>query len=357
MDDNRVHEDEPRRDHRSRSATLKVARGSLLFGVLSLLTLVLLTPFVAGTAAATAIDEAAAAAQAVGSLPGVDPALPLESEGTAVSASGLLAETAVETSNGAAVVTTEAGGSSFTFKTLDEGPALAAGAPDRYVSRARNSTTEYSTIVKSDGFPQVLITLNEPRRQHRKSFEFGAGTRLSLTRDGGVSITNRRGEEIATVETPWALDRNGRSVPTHFEVARDGRTLTQVVTPRASTAYPVVADPNVNCGIITCSLYLTRTETARLWGQLSQYQNSSTAAIGLAAGVACALVLSPTGPGAAIAAVICAGAAAIYGGFFIDKLGQAANSGNCLRVRYTTVPGLPSVPNGIYNDNSQYCKK
>jgi hypothetical protein len=47
---------------------------------------------------------------------------------------------------------------------------------------------------------------------------------------------------------------------------------------------------------------------------------------------------------------------AIYGGFFIDKLGQAANSGNCLRVRYTTVGGVPA-PNGIYNDNSEYCKK
>jgi hypothetical protein len=67
-------------------------------------------------------------------------------------------------------------------------------------------------------------------------------------------------------------------------------------------------------------------------------------------------VFSGTGPGAAAAGVICAGAAAIYGGFFIDKLGQAANSGNCLRVRYTTVGGVPA-PNGIYNDNSEYCKK
>ena len=155
---------------------------------------------------------------------------------------------------------------------------------------------------------------------------------------------------------PWALDRASHPVATRFEISPDGRTLTQIVVPTRTTRYPIVADPNVNCGWVTCSVYLTRSETANLWGRLGQYQNSSTAAIAGAAAAACAIVFSGTGPGAGVAAAVCGPAGALYGAFFIDKLGQAANSGNCLRIRYTSVGPLPVV-SGLYNDNSQYCKK
>ena len=332
-----------------------VARCSLLAGVGSLLILVLMTPFVASSAAA-AERQRTESVSTVSELPGIEPALELETTGSTRSATGSVADTSISTSGGVAAVTTKAGGHGFSFSAIDEQP-LTRGASDRHVERARNAGSEYSTIVKSDGFPQVLVTLTTREREHRKVFAFDTNTRLALTATGGVSVTNRRGEEIATIATPWAVDRTGRAVVTEFKVSADGRKLIQIVRPDATTAYPIVADPNVNCGIVTCSLYLTRAETANLWARLRQYDGSSYAAIAGASAIACSVAVAPvSGPFAVVAGVVCAAAGAVYGSFFLDKLKQSANSGNCLRIRYTSPYGVPT-PNFLYNDNSQYCMK
>lgn len=54
------------------------------------------------------------------------------------------------------------------------------------------------------------------------------------------------GQEAAMVAPPWALDADGRSIPTHYEI--DGGRLTQVVdtADTADVTYPVVADPGVS---------------------------------------------------------------------------------------------------------------
>lgn len=354
MIDDQVVADPPEDTTRRIGPRRLVARCSLLAGVGSLLILVLMTPFVASSAGA-AERQRTESVSAVSELPGIEPALALETTGSKRSAAGSLADTSISTSGGVAAVTTKAGDHGFSFSAIDEQP-VTRGASDSHVERARNAGSEYSTIVKGDGFPQVLVTLTTREREHHKVFAFDTNTRLALTATGGVSVTNMRGEEIATIATPWAVDRTGRAVVTKFEVSADGRKLTQIVRPDATTAYPIVADPNVNCGIVTCSLYLTRGETAKLWGQLLQYQNASNAAIAGASAVACAAVFSFSGPGAGVAAAVCGAAGAVYGGYFLDKLGQSANSGNCLRIRYTTFAGVPA-PNAMYNDNSQYCKK
>jgi hypothetical protein len=49
-------------------------------------------------------------------------------------------------------------------------------------------------------------------------------------------------KDTVEVEPPWAVDTNGRSVPTHFEVR--GAALVQVVDHHTGDfAYPIVADP------------------------------------------------------------------------------------------------------------------
>lgn len=48
---------------------------------------------------------------------------------------------------------------------------------------------------------------------------------------------------IATIDTPWAVDANGNQVPTHYDI--NGSTLTQVIEPDSNTAFPVTADPSV----------------------------------------------------------------------------------------------------------------
>ncbi|MDQ3231154.1 MAG: hypothetical protein M3Q07_04975, partial [Pseudobdellovibrionaceae bacterium] len=112
-------------------------------------------------------------------------------------------------------------------------------------------------------------------------------------------------------------------------------------------ASQVQAEPfTENCGIATCSIYLTRNSTKELCERLCQYSNASTAAIATAAAAACA-------PIGGVGAIVCGGAGAVSGGFLIDKLQQAAGKNQCLRVRF--VPGVNTVT-GLYSDDSEHCK-
>lgn len=47
---------------------------------------------------------------------------------------------------------------------------------------------------------------------------------------------------VSTISTPWAVDANGMSIPTHYKIS--GNTLTQVVESSTDTAFPVTADPS-----------------------------------------------------------------------------------------------------------------
>jgi hypothetical protein len=100
-----------------------------------------------------------------------------------------------------------------------------------------------------------------------------------------------------------------------------------------------------DCGIATCSVYLTRNTTKELCERLCQYSNASTAFIGVVAGAAC----FPLG---GVGSLVCGGAAGIFGGFFIDKLDQATQKGQCLRIRY--IPRTLN-PIGLYADGSHFC--
>ena len=69
---------------------------------------------------------------------------------------------------------------------------------------------------------------------------------------------------IAAFEAPWAVDADGNDVPTHFEV--DGNTLTQIVETDETTAYPVVADPDLTWGNVTGTANFDKWETVLLCG-------------------------------------------------------------------------------------------
>ena len=140
----------------------------------------------------------------------------------------------------------------------------------------------------------------------------------------------------------------------HFRVPAAIASLALLV---GTTAAPASAAPaTLDCGIITCSLYLTRNTTQVVWSKLINYKNTSNAAIAGAAATACAAIAAPfTGPGAAVAGVACGGAGAVYGGFFLDKLENAATKRQCLRIRYP-VGATPAFITGLYVDRSKFCK-
>jgi hypothetical protein len=99
----------------------------------------------------------------------------------------------------------------------------------------------------------------------------------------------------------------------------------------------------INCGIITCSVYLSRAQTKSLQNNVNAYGGGL---VGLAA--SCGLFALMTGPAAVYVTVACAALIGVYGGFMLNALSHAASSHYCLRVRYP-------IPLAFYSDNSGYC--
>lgn len=78
---------------------------------------------------------------------------------------------------------------------------------------------------------------------------------------GEVIFIDDEGNAIP-VAAPWATDAAGAAVPTHYEIR--GGELFQVVTPDASTAYPIVADPTWMWNGPAWGMKLTRAESSRV---------------------------------------------------------------------------------------------
>lgn len=98
-----------------------------------------------------------------------------------------------------------------------------------------------------------------------------------------------------------------------------------------------------HCGWVTCSVYLSKSQTWRL-----QYNvNLLGGGIGgLAA--SCGLLSIMTGPAVPFVVTGCAAFVAIYGGFLLNALSRAAASNGCLRIRWPVY--------AFYNDHSSYCR-
>ena len=103
----------------------------------------------------------------------------------------------------------------------------------------------------------------------------------------------------------------------------------------------------INCGWVTCSVYIYRGTTASMGNFLKRYTNASAAAIAGAFAVACA-------PIGGVSAVVCAAVGAVFGGLAIDQFVTATNQHACIRIRYLGI--FPNTLTGIYVDNGGYCR-
>ncbi len=108
----------------------------------------------------------------------------------------------------------------------------------------------------------------------------------------------------------------------------------------------------VNCGYISCTLYVSKNNTAEIDSKIARYANTSVAAITGAFALAC-LPLDP------IASVVCGVGGAVYGSYAIDQFNYAATHDECVAIKFYgwPVPVPTVVPAAIYPDNSQYCTK
>jgi hypothetical protein len=101
--------------------------------------------------------------------------------------------------------------------------------------------SEFLVQPLDQGF-RILDVIPNSTASNEFSFTIHAPSGTKLVKSLG-SIRLELGDEIlGVIRAPWAVDSNGDSVETHFEL--DGFTVTQVVDTNPLSAFPVIADPN-----------------------------------------------------------------------------------------------------------------
>lgn len=187
------------------------------------------------------------------------------------------------------------------------------------------------TGVGSNGANAGFIVLKDAGAPTSYSFEIGdEASSLVLNVDGSVTVLDSSGAFVNYVQKPWAYDASGKELPTSFTVS--GNTLTQSVSTEGAT-FPVVADPQTECGVGWCSIYFNRAETKAIAA------GSGAGATAIAAG--CAAIN-----------VYIGGLCAVGFGISAAVAQGAYAAGNCLGWFFTPFGNNPFVePRG-----SSYCK-
>ena len=176
-------------------------------------------------------------------------------------------------------VTATVAGTSVALDLPSQGPASRVGQTVVY----RGSTVSNSITVQpiSDGF-RALIALRSPAAPKEYRFPFsGDVARVEMLAGGGLALYAADGSEIGTVDRPWATDKHGDPVPTHFTVS--GSVVTQVVDVDHATAFPVIADPAVHVHWTTVTLEFYPSDQRAIIAGVRQ------GGLALVAGIVCTL--------------------------------------------------------------------
>lgn len=189
-----------------------------------------------------------------------------------------------------------------------------ASESGQYAIVAQSSSLSYAASFPEEGTTRLSAILAAPITSHPR-WSFESGTKLLILDDGSVSISD--GERfLGGIDAPWAVDSDGRSLPTHYEVS--GATLTQIVDTTDAT-FPVVADPTIQFYGPYIQVHLNKT--------------ASIAAVGTYA--TCAAVLNKSPVWFAKALQIACGTVAAF------STAQLAG-GQCVSIHYVVGVGGPA---------------
>jgi hypothetical protein len=122
-----------------------------------------------------------------------------------------------------------------------------------------------------------------------------------------------------------------------------------VVSGSAAEAAPARPAATKDCGIITCSIYLSRSETQRAAEIALPHLRTAQSAANAAATVCAA-----GGPAVALA---CRISIRVRFKNFRDSLQGARDGHGCLRIRFAPTPNPPYATIwSFHNDGGKYCK-
>lgn len=232
--------------------------------------------------------------------------------------------------------------------TGESGVTVSFGLPHE-ADGALAEVTERGSVVYADpdGLTDVVVqpledgvriqtVINSAQAPSTYDYRLDPGITPVINGDGSVDLVYAaEGLSIGVghIDTPWAVDAHGVSVPTHFIVSAGD--LTQVVEHGAAgVAYPVVADPKYqgNCGIITCTARFDRATTK----DIAKGANLAGIALGVASYFG------------GVAVLVLAGVLAAQAVYADDYYGN----GNCYGIKRLKASGLftpTQVTCGTYN--------
>lgn len=196
---------------------------------------------------------------------------------------------------------------------------------------------------------QVFTVLHGPLAPASFTYDLDLppGTALVASPDGGANVVDGHGATVGSIAPAWAVDARGHRLPTSYHVLDD--VLTQVVHHRGGASYPVVADPAYqrNCGIVTCTWYLSVAKTKEIARQLSVL--AANVAINLNVGAACAVAGVAGGP---VGGVLCTIITAVGVAHAQSVFGAAARSNDCVRLATGA-----RAPIGRVSLSNRYCAR
>lgn len=142
------------------------------------------------------------------------------------------------------------------FASAETSKTLTIGLPTEVAQADAVLSSDGSVVYASDSASSstvvqaftngVRISTTLASREAGTSFTYPLdlkkGSHIDIQDNGGVLIIGPDGSLLGGLLTPWAKDRNGASVPTHYAV--HGNSVVQVIDgDPAVMAYPVIADP------------------------------------------------------------------------------------------------------------------
>lgn len=108
---------------------------------------------------------------------------------------------------------------------------------------AGKNMTDFAVNLSDEGSTRVTSVLSSKAAPERLDYTFADASSLTIHENGSVTIIGKDNQISGGVDVPWAVDAQGKSVPTYYEV--NGNVLTQVIEHNADDyAYPVTADPS-----------------------------------------------------------------------------------------------------------------
>lgn len=283
-------------------------------------------------------DAVAAIESTVGSV--LDTAVPVaDADAVIATADGATVDLAADPSQGLTLTSSENVDLEIGLPFADQAESAVVIEGTLVYDNNNGSTT--TPLVQADGSLQILTTIADPSAPTRYEYPLDVEgvTLLVFTPTGGVDVVGSDGGVLVEVAPAWAIDANGVSLETHYEVV--GNTLVQVIEHGTGTAYPVVADPKYSVG----------------WGHYLHFNKAETrtlatqgwTATGLA--TACAGAASPGGP---VVASAVGAACLVTFGLVVYNAGVAKNSNpeKCVYVKWTPGPGaVGTMVSGTYRDS------